>query len=63
MRKIEEKLFRALVKSEVELVYGPWTGTVEQNRSADMKISMIVKSSFKVYEKTRKTFEPSYFKF
>jgi hypothetical protein len=42
---------------------GPWTGLVEQNRSADKKISHCVKSSFHVYEKCRKDYEVTYFKF
>ena len=51
LRRIEENLFIQMVKCEVEAALGPWIGSVEQKRSADMKISRSVKSSFHVYEK------------
>ena len=62
LRRIEEELFIEMVKFEVEAALGPWIGSVEQNRSADMKISRCVKSSFRVYEKCR-NYEGTYFKF
>ena len=63
MRKTEEELFKSLVKEEVEKEMGPWTGTEQQNKCADMKIAYIVKSLFRNYEKNRKSYEDSYFKF
>lgn len=63
LRKIESNLFMTTVKPQMVAEVGPWLGTKEQNHNADLKISMIVKSSFKVYERSRKDFEPSYFKF
>lgn len=63
LRKIESNIFRSTVKPQVVAESGPWLGTMEQNNNADLKVSMIVKTSFKVYEKSRKEFEPAYFKF
>ena len=63
LRKIEENLFKEVVKFEVEEALGPWTGSAIQNRSADLKISTGIKSSFKSYEKNKQSFEESYFKF
>lgn len=63
LRKTEEELFENFVKVEVEQEVGPWTGSKKQNKSADMKIAVIVKSSFRSYEKTRKSYEKGYFKF
>ena len=64
LRKIEEEMFVTFIKQEVEEeIRGPWTGSKEQNRLADFKIALCVKSSFKVYEKTRQLFEKSYFNF
>ena len=63
LRKIEEEIFFAFVKKEVEDEQGPWVGSVLNNRLADMKVSGIVKASFKHYEKNRKKSDPQYFKF
>ena len=63
LRKIEEKMFAEQVKKEVEEEVGDWCGLKEQNNLADAKISLNVKSSFRVYEKSKKPFEKSYFKF
>ena len=63
LREIERNIFRSIVKDEVIAESGPWLGTLDQNDAADLKVSMIVKTSFKVYEKSRKVFETSYFKF
>ena len=50
LRKVEEEL-------------GCWTGSVDQNKTVNMKMSSYVKTSFKAYEKTRKPIQESYFKF
>ena len=63
LRKIEEKMFAEQVKKEVEEELGDWCGLKEQNNLADAKISLNVKSSFRVYEKSKKPFDKSYFKF
>ena len=47
----------------MEAELGPWTGSAEQNRLADYKIAGSVKNSFKNYEKNKKEYEQSYFKF
>ena len=63
LREIEEKSFAHIFKKEVEAELGPWTGSAEQNRLADYKIAGSVKNSFKNYEKNKKEYEQSYFKF
>ena len=63
MRRLEENLFMEMVKSEVEASLGLWTGSLEQNRRADTRISNYVKTSFKVYEKTKQSYEETYFNF
>ena len=55
--------FISLVKEEVENELGTWIGSDEQNRLADFKISTSFKIAFKNYERTKKTYEKSYFKF
>ena len=63
LRKVEEKLFKEFAKDEVEDVLGSWIGSTEQNKSADQRISRYVKSSFRVFEKTLKPPQKSFFKF
>ena len=63
LRDIEEMSFINLVKEEVENELGTWIGSDEQNRLADFKISTSFKTAFKNYERTKKTYEKSYFKF
>ena len=59
----EEEMFRN-VKPEVEKELGiEWDGGVEANSLADLKIAQCFKNSFKSYENTRLTNEPSFFKF
>ena len=62
LRDIEEDMFR---KTKVDVVNatGPWIGSSEQNKMADLKISTFVRNSFKSYEKSRPIGEKSYFKF
>ena len=62
LRDIEEDMFR---KTKVDVVNatGPWIGSSEQNKMADLKISTFVRNSFKTYEKSRPIGEKSYFKF
>ena len=63
MREIEEISFVNLAKEEVEKELGTWIGSDEQNRLADFKISASFKTAFKNYERNKKTYEKSYFKF
>lgn len=63
LRKIEEDMFRDLVKHEVEAELGDWSGSKQQNQMADLKIAKNVKSSFCEYEKNRHSYDDNYFKF
>ena len=63
LRKVEAQMFIEFAKSQVEEVLGCWTGSAIQNKAADEKISSYVKASFRAYEKMRKSFQQSYFKF
>jgi hypothetical protein len=63
LREIEEMSFAQIFKDEVEAELGSWTGSDEQNCLADYKIAGSVKNSFRNYEKTKKGYEQSYFKF
>ena len=63
LRKVEEELFIEFAKAEVLEVLGKWTGSSEQNKSADQKISRYVKSSFRAYEKNLKSPQEPFFKF
>ena len=63
MRDIEMELFTAFAKNEVEATHGPWEGSYENNKLADLCISKIFNTSFKNYEKSREKYEPSYFNF
>ena len=50
IRDIEEGVFRK-TKKEVENSTGPWKGSMSQNKLSDVKISAIVRNSFKAYDK------------
>ena len=63
LRGIEEKIFKLQVRPEVEVELGIWNGSKEQNLLGDLKTAMLVKSSFRVYEKAKEKFERSFFKF
>ena len=63
VREVEEKSFTNLVKEEVETEMGVWTGSEEQNRSADLKIAISIKTAFKNYEKNKQSYEKCFFKF
>ena len=61
--QIEDIIFNN-IKKEVEDDTGKdWSGTAEENRRADFKVSKSVKSSFESYEKTRKSSDASFFRF
>lgn len=63
IRGIEERIFKDQVRGEVVKELGAWTGSKEQNQLGDFKTAMCIKSSFKVYEKSRDKFQKSYFNF
>ena len=64
LQKIEQSIFRNIVK-EVEQELGEdWGGSKEQNQVGDLKVAQSVKRSFKTYETSRKKkSEKKYFKF
>ena len=62
MMTIEETTF-GVVKSEVEKEFGSWTGTLNENKKADILIVTALYNSLKSYEKTRKPYEESFFVF
>ena len=51
------------MREEVIKELGPWKGSTQQNQLADIKTAMLIKSSLKVYEKSREKFQKSFFKF
>ena len=63
MRSIEEGIFVNVVKKEVEEQLGPWKGSPAENKLADMRISGHIKTSFRIYEKSKKDPNVSVFKF
>ena len=63
LREVEERSFSNLVKEEVETELGVWSGLEEQNRLADFKIASSIKTAFKNYERNKKSYEKSFFKF
>ena len=63
LRDLEQELFVVFVKNEVEAKQEPWKGSYDNNKLADLRISNIIKTSFKNYEKTKENYEPTYFKF
>ena len=54
MRSIEEGIFVNVVKKEVEDQMGPWEGNSAENKLADQKISSHIKTSFRIFEKSKK---------
>lgn len=63
LREMEQKMFRDIVKVQVEAELGDWLGSKEQNHLADITIVKNVKSAFNEYEKNKKSYEKSYFVF
>ena len=62
VREIEEHLFTK-TKGDVINSTGPWIGSSEQNKMADIKIAGMVRNSFKSYERNRPLEEKKWFKF
>ena len=61
LKSIEWKTFN-LIKKDV-IKDGVWRGDREQNREADLRVAKLIRNSFYLYERTKKTYMPSYFKF
>ena len=63
LRQIEMEIFKNVVK-DVEKESGfDWSGTLEENISADVKVAKSLRNSFYNYEKDRKKNDPKYFVF
>ena len=62
--KIEMDIFLN-VREEIleEIGFKSWPGTSLENSTADYKIAMCLKNSFRNYESKKSKVEPSYFKF
>ena len=63
LRCIEERIFKNFVRKEVEERLGVWIGSFEQNNLGDWKTALCIKSSFKMYEKSKEKYEKCFFKF
>ena len=63
LRSIEELMFKSTIKLEIEMKMGEWIGSCEQNKYADMKIAVEVRDSLNNYEKSKESYEESYFSF
>ena len=63
VRGIEEDLFLRFVKADVENESGPWIGSSDQNKLSNMKVSFIIKNSFKYYESIRQSPQEKVFDF
>ena len=61
LESIEMKTFNLIKKDVVK--DGVWTGDREQNRDADLRVAKLIRNSLYLYERTRKSYMPSYFKF
>lgn len=57
-------IFKNIIKDVEKQTGFDWSGTLEENISADVKVAGSVRSSFYNYEKDRKQSKgPQYFKF
>ena len=61
LRDIEAKTFK-LIKKEI-VKEDEWTGTVKQNEDGDLKVAKTIRQAFYVYEKSKQSYMPSFFKF
>ena len=61
LRDIEAKTFK-LIKKEISKE-DEWTGTAKQNGDGDLKVAKTIRRSFYVYEKSKQSYMPSFFKF
>ena len=61
LKSIEWKTLN-LIKKDV-IKDGVWRGDREQNREADLRVAKLIRNSFYLYERTKKSYMPSYFKF
>ena len=60
MRTIEEKVYR-VVRNGKDFD-GNWDGSLESNKQADKKVALVIRNSFRIYEKKRQE-GSTFFKF
>lgn len=61
--QLEFTTFQVIKKALVEDM-GPFVGSLEQNKKADLMISNTIRTSLRTYEeKTKKSYDKSYFSF
>ena len=62
MREIEERIFR-VVRNGKDFE-GNWDGSLESNKKADKNVALVIRNSFKIYEKNHEgTVDEKFFKF
>ena len=61
--EVEKRVFTSIKKKVEEVFDREWDNSPEMNKLADKKVSEAIRNSFMSYEKTRKEFQKSYFKF
>ena len=61
--EIESTIFKRIKAEVIEDSGREWTGDRIQNKMADLKIALSLKSSFYNYEKSKSAGSRSYFKF
>ena len=62
MRKIEADTF-GVIKKESKEFASKWEGSIEENKRADHLVAAAIRTSFLLYEKNKKQYDDSYFKF
>ena len=62
MRQIEADTF-GVIKKESKEFGGNWEGSIKENKRADHLVAVAIRNSFRFYEKNKKKFDDSYFKF
>ena len=63
LRQIEKLTFK-IVKEEVAKKFeGGWDGGLEVNKEADKVIATKVRNSLRIYEQTKKKYQPTFFFF
>ena len=60
MRNIEDRVYR-VVRNGKEFE-GKWDGSLESNKKADENVALVIRNSFKIYEKNHQEGE-TFFKF
>ena len=63
LREIEARTFKEIKADVSKKFENGWDGGVDANREADKTVSIKIRNSLRIYEKSKQNHQPSYFLF